>query len=203
MVIDLTRRPVFLNTDICLNSIVVRTSSNGEVDGRLRRQMEKSEHRRSRNERMAGAHLVELDVGATRVTPSRNIMESRLPLNHILLRHKDDPIPNPYEVATVYVDAFTQKTGTWRARISIEQAKNKNGSLWLITIRDEVAKIDLVTATVKELETERARGLTLGGHGPDDQLPLERMGARPTGKLSVWERLRLIEYGGSETDEDP
>ena len=42
MVIDLTRRPVYVNTDICGGQIVVRTAAGLEVDGRIGRKLGKS-----------------------------------------------------------------------------------------------------------------------------------------------------------------
>ncbi len=198
MVIDLTRRPVFLNTDICPSWVVIRTAANDEVDGRLRRKLEKKEYRRTRGAKSLGG-ITEVAVGASRVASRRTILECRLPVDHIFHRRDNDPLPNPYEVATVYSDAFTRLVGTWRAQILVGLQKNKNGDLWLITVRDETTKIDLFTATTKELETTMPIQLVLGPPkgDPESKLPLDRIDPTSQGvrvPLSVWDRLRQIEY---------
>lgn len=199
MVIDLTRRPVFINTDICEKLVVVRTASNHQVDGRLRRNLEKNEHRRGRGEKNGGNNVVIVDIGATVETAHRTLLEVRLPLDHLVRRKADDPIPNPYEVATVYVDPFSNTTGTWRAQLLVEYVKNKNGGMWCITVRDDATKLDLFTTTAKELATGWGGQLSIGGQKlPDELLPLQRVSQAkaPLGplKLSRWDRIRQIEY---------
>ncbi len=198
VVIDLTRKPIFINTDICVNWVVVRTASNDEVDGRVKRRLEKDEHRHGRGEKNIGPGFVAVDVGAFRKREDRTVMEIRLPIDHVIRRNAKEPIPNPFEVATVYVDAFSKKLGTWRAQILVECSKNKNGSLWLVTVKDERTGQYIVTATAKDLDADRGVRLTLGNAKPPDELlPLERLSPSALvtgGPLSRWERLRQIEY---------
>lgn len=197
MVIDLTRKPVFINTDICANWVVVRTASNKEVDGRVRRTLEKDE-RRGAGESNAGPHLAVVDVGALRKREERTLMEVRLPIDQVIRRSEKQPIPNPFEVATVFLDAFTKKMGTWRVQILVERSSNKNGTLWLVTIKDEATGQYLVTATAKDLDASRGGPLKVAGARPaDEQFPLERLSPSVLatgGPLSRWERLRQIEY---------
>jgi hypothetical protein len=205
MVIDLTRRPVFINTDICQNSVVIRTASGAGVDGRLRRKLEPGERLKGRGETRGGKDATEVAIGALRVGPKRTIMECRLPIDHVLRRGPKDPIPNPFEVATVVRDAFTDTMGAWRVQILVEHTSNKNGDLWLITLRDEGLKTDLFTATAKELDTTDGHLSIPGVKSNEDRLPLERMrGEGVEGPLSVWDRLRRIEYNPnpSMADED-
>lgn len=194
MVIDLTRKPVVVNTDICVNWVVLRTAGNHEVDGRVRRSLEKKENRRGLPEH----DVMVVEVGAMRKRDDRTLMEVRLPLNHIARRRPEQPIPNPFEVATVYTDAFTKMMSTWRAQIIVERVANKNGTLWLITVRDETSKQFLLTATAKDLDASHGGVIIMTGVKlPDEQFPLDRLSPSalgPTPPLSVWDRLRQIEY---------
>jgi hypothetical protein len=197
---------VVVNTDICTQWIVVRTSSNSEVDGRIRRTLDKDRERLGRGEKRVGHCIAEAVPGAIVVRPKHNLLETKLPIDHILRRGPKEPFPNPFEVATAYVDAFTNTRGTWRAQLILENTKNKNGDFWLLTVRDEVSKVDLFTVTAKELDT-RGRGPILsipGVPGMDERLPLERMGSTDSAKppLSVWERLRQIEYNPNPSLDD-
>ncbi len=208
MVIDLTRKPVVVNTDICQNWVVVRTASNSDVDGRLRRKLEKREFRRGRGEKHVGNEMAEVEVGASLQRPGKMVLETRLPLDHILRRKDDEPLTNPYEVATLYTDGFTNKQSIWRAQILVEHVKNKNGGIWLVTIRDDGAKIDLLTATAKELETSSPVLIMKGVPNSEDRFPLDRIkgGAKESaGPLNVWERIRRTSYhpAGLDDDEEP
>lgn len=138
--------------------------------------------------------------------PDRNLLETRLPVGHILYRKKDEPIPNPFEVATLYVDAFTQKQGSWRVQLILERWQNKNGDLWLVTVRDEGTKTDLVAVTMKSAQVELN---ALMAHD-DDLLPLQRVTKLGLGqeRPNVWNRLLgpafpPLELGLSFEDEDP
>ena len=189
MVIDLSRKPVFVNTDVCNGWFVIRTASDGSVDGLLRRRLEKNEHRRGRKEKHAGNSSTFVEPEAKMVHKEKTFFETRLPVDHILRRQKDEPLPNPFEVATSYRDVFTQRWGSWRAQILIERWQNKQGELWVVTVRDEVTRTDLVTLTMKEIQKEVATGI--GTHN-DDLLPLERitaLRAQPK-RQTVWDRLR-------------
>jgi len=203
VVIDLSRKPVFVNTDVCPGWIVVRTASNGDVDGILRRKLERKEHRRGRGEKVNG-QFTEVEVEAKHRSKGRTLMECRLPVDHILRRRPEEPLPNPFEVATIYTDAFTKSQGSWRAQLLVERIENKNGDLWMVTVRDEVARMDIVTATTKNLDDD-ARGLAIvvGVKHKDDLLPLQRLTAKEQPPLSVWDRLRLIEYDLGPGSDDP
>lgn len=207
MVIDLTRRPIFINTDICPSWVVVRTAANTEVDGRVRRTVD-SRYTRGRGERHGGNKTLIVDIGAQRAREGRTVMEVRLPLDHVVRRRMDEPRPNPFEVATLYTDAFTKTVGTWRAQILVECTNNKNGSVWFVTVRDEVENRDIVTATAKDLDASRHSVLVVTNQKPPDELfPIDRLtpGAEAPGPLSVWERLRRIEYSPNPSldDDDP
>lgn len=203
MVIDLTRKPVVVNTDICPAWVVVRTASNASVDGRLRRKLDKNERRRGRGETNIGGEMVEVEIGAS--SPPRTektLHETRLPIDHIRRRRGDDPFTNPYEVATVYTDAFTGRVGVWRAQILAAYAENRNGGVWLITIRDEALKIDLFTASAKDLDDKRGELTVEGATLPDDRFPLNRINpGTATAPLSVWDRIRRTQYRPNSGDD--
>jgi hypothetical protein len=196
MVIDLTRRPVYVNTDICTGQIVVRTAAGLEVDGRIGRKLGKSY--RFKGEQEGGKSLSLVTVGAQTEIRAPNgarliTMEYRLPVQEIVQAIRSGKVSlEPYEVSTVYADAITGLGSTWRAQIIVGYRENKQGIIWLVTVRDETAKVDLLTATCKEATT---KGLTMRGD-PESLLPLERLSS-PTPALailSVWDRIRLISY---------
>lgn len=216
MVIDLTRRPVVVNTDVCTAWIVVRTAANREVDGILRRRMDQRQvvidryangrpnatitaraiGRRGRGERRMGdvnelRTEVELPTGDG--SSARILKESRLPIDHLVNKDPHDPLPNPFEVATLYVDGFTGTMGTWRAQLILGRVRNKNGEYWQVTVRDEGARIDLVTVTAKDL----AHGQGLGF---DEVLPLQRLSSQAPS--NTWERLRQISQVREEIPDD-
>jgi hypothetical protein len=141
--------------------------------------------------------MVEVAVEANREVADMTVQEMRLPIDHLVDRVDRDHYPNPFEVATVYMSAFTKTTGTWRAQLIVERRENKNGELWMVTVRDEGANIDLVTATAKELDTGvkvgqlHIKGLTR------EPLPLQRLNLSE-GQLQSpnrWELLRLTQLG--------
>lgn len=204
MVIDLTRKPVVVNTDICVNWVVVRTASNKEVDGRLRRRLERGDTKLGTAEH----NTVVVDIGAQKKRDELTLMEVRLPLNHLLRRRREQGLPNPFEVATVYRDGFSKLLGTWRAQLIIERSVNRNGILWLVTIRDETSQQYLLTATAKDLDAAAGGVLIFNGtKPPDEQFPLDRLSpsTTPTAPLSRWDRLRQIVYDPNPglDDEEP
>lgn len=196
MVIDLTRRPIFINTDVCTDCIVVRTARTREVDGILRRKLDARQHvPRRGNEKRVGT-MAEVTPEAEMAQGDITFMEVRLPTAHVSSRQPKDALPDPYEVATYYRDLFTNKIGTWRAQLIVELSSNKNGKVWLITVRDETLKVDIVCATAKDF----ARPVT-----GQELLPLQRGNPRLApgrGTTSVWERLRERRLLGYDT-EDP
>ena len=220
MVIDLTRRPVFINTDICTKHVVVRTASTqgasmDAVNGRIARSLPKSQHR-FHEEESAGQNLAYVKIGASKKSPQSTLMECRLPVQSIVGGLSQGLLFDPYEVATLYLDSFTNKRGVWRAQLMINSAKNVNGTVWLITVRDEEAKVNLVTATLKEPPAKQktlfvkppgrfdrrgtSANLTAEVQAPqdfDDLLPLERIGVSAPGSVgprSVWDLIRAIQY---------
>ncbi len=214
VVIDLSRRPVFINVDVCPGWFVVRTASKGEVDGILRRKLEKKEFRKGRGERYAVNGMIEVAVEVKVPRGARTLMEVRLPVDHILRRLPEEPLCNPFEVATSYVDAFTKTEGSWRAQLIVERIQNANGDLWVVTVRDESTRMDLVSATMKEIDDDARGGLrisvgpSIGIKSKEELLPLQRLTQKESGTapLSVWERLRLIDYDPAlepEPDEEP
>ena len=208
VVIDLSRKPVFINADVCPGWFVVRTASKGEVNGVLRRKLEKNEHRRGRGETRVG-EMVVVAVEASVPRGTRRLMEVRLPVNHILNRRPKDPMCNPFEVATSYVDAFSKTEGSWRAQLIVELIQNANGDLWVVTVRDESTRMDLVSVTMKEID-EDARGrvrVSFGQIAPktkEDLLPLQRLTMKESHPvpMNVWERLRAIDYNPALEPDD-
>lgn len=208
MVIDLTRRPVVVNTDICPAWIVIRTAANRDVDGVLRRRMDQQSvgvgnrvfkqalGRRARGERKMGdtSELrteVEMPMGDG--PSARIVKESLLPIDHLANKDPREPLPDPYEVATFFVDGFSGSVGTWRAQIILGHVRNKNGEYWQVTVRDEGARIDLVTATAKDLAQ---------GHGAfDEVLPLQRLSSQ-TAFGNTWERLRQFSRITEDSPDD-
>jgi hypothetical protein len=200
MVIDLTRRPVVINTDICLKWVIVRTASNREVRGTLQREYEGTRHP---SEKSIGNKFIELTPGATRVLGEMIYLESRLIPTR---RTKNYPLCAPYEVATVYVDSYTRRRGTWRAQVTLEDAKAN----WIVSVRDEGSKVDLVMATVKTLEEREEmdhNDSILQLRGPikpqDEVFPLNRIDKdqTPIKPMSIWERIRNITYGPEGYDD--
>lgn len=173
MVIDLTRLPVVINTDVCPSSIVLRTARAHGVDGIPRRTNE---------DRWGKVKTFEAEVKASRAYKDGVIFqEFRLDLGHILPKTKaGDITQSPFEVATWARDHFSGTSSTWRVRISIEQQYNKNGQVWFVTLTDERALLPVVTLTAKNL----ARGeLSL-----NEPLPLT-IANKKGGPMSVWDYL--------------
>jgi hypothetical protein len=188
MVIDLTRRPVVVNTDVCPQWIVVRTASNGQVDGLIRRIIEVRQRRGPVKQDM----LV-VAVGVRRQTKDRTIMEARLPIDHVIRRHSDTPLPNPYEVATHWVDPFTESTGTWRVQISVNHVVGKGDPVWYVILRDETVGQFIAILTAKDLDASEVV-IQVGNKLPrtsDELFPLERINQSSQPEpLNVWQRLR-------------
>jgi hypothetical protein len=202
VVIDLSRKPVFVNTDVCTGWFVIRTASNDIVDGLLRRRLEKREYRKGRMEKHAGNNVTVVLPEARVIRGKRTLLECRLPVEHVLRRKNDEPMPNPFEVATLYTDAVTKQEGSWRVQLILERWKNQNGDLWLVTVRDENTATNLIVVTMKSIE-EEAHGV-LGMH-KDDQLPLQRVTTtqQPAKRLNVWDRLRSPDLAPDLELEDP
>jgi len=210
MVIDLSRMPVLVSSDVCPDSIVIRTARDKTVDGILRRKIDPKNLTpdngalRNRNEKKV-SDVYEVAVEAQLSRSGQTLQEMRLPLRHMLTWDpKNGLLPEPFEVATAYREGITKRLGTWRIQIKVEilqnQVKNgKNGRIWLITIRDEGARRDIVTATMKLPEDE----------GPVlpklELLPIQKklnVLEKPE-SLSVWARLRMLPMlmDGNEEDE--
>ena len=87
----------------------------------------------------------------------------------------------------------------WRAQLIVERTKNKNGELWLVTVRDETLKLDLVTATAKELDGGGSVIQLRMKGAAKEPLPLQRINASspggPQAPLNKWERLRMSQFG--------
>lgn len=191
MVIDLTRRPIVINTDVCQDSIVIRTAGAGTVDGLLRRRLEKREQPIRNVEKQQAADMCEVVPTVSLPRGGVTLREVRLPMRHVFARgeRKGIPFPNPYEVATYFKDSLVGAQGTWRIEIKLEKVVNNNGTFWTATFRDLAAGMDLATATTKSLDFDN----TL--HSKLEPLPLERVLAKtgentPLKPTSVWDRLR-------------
>jgi hypothetical protein len=158
-------------------------------------------HRFVSSEEYIGKERACIKVGAKKQGPKFTLLECRLPVKEIVSQLRQGIAFHPYEVATVYRDSVIGKQGIWRAQIVIGCTKKSEVGMgvWMVTVRDEAAKMELVTATIKEVE-EVHGGLRLKNQpqDPDEVFPLDRVPSRmlkqPAGRLNVWDRLRLIEY---------
>ncbi len=196
MVIDLTRRPVFINTDICVKHVVIRTAKQtGGVDGRIMRRIEKGSRTFAQWEEVI-KDWAYLRIGASKDGPSETtIMEYRLPVHDIVWGRRKKMLFDPYEVATLHWEGG--KRGAWRVHLTINYATNPNGVVWFITVRDEGAKLDLLTATLKEVFEHRK----LADFDHDDLLPLERLARElpsPGKRRTVWDLLRQNHFAADD-----
>lgn len=134
---------------------MVRTIGNAEVTGLVSRLYEA-------DSRWTKALMQVVDPGGTFNRGALTCYETRVPcevpFNRDAASSAEQPIlPNPYEVATVFVDAVTKFHGLWRIAIQMEPCRNKNGHIyeWVCTCTHIGAQVGtpLVSCVLRDLET--------------------------------------------------
>jgi hypothetical protein len=195
VLIDLTRKPLIVYPETCVTAVVVRTIGNREVNGIVCYWLDPERATRRRKE---------LPPDAKITRGQSTLYETRLPLpgwnkaadnpyikeepwvplggRRIALTKKKDVsiLPEPFEVASVYHDAVTGASGTWRAGIRIEHVEKMKKNPWVVAIMDVTTGVTLSTLAISGLDPNPLIA---------DALPLSKAVQRTAAPGNAWTRL--------------
>ncbi len=192
MLIDLSRKPLIVYPETCPSSVVVRSIGNHEVSGTVTYWVDSAR---------AGRKRKELKPDASIARGKSMLCETRIPLPGTKRPYDEDPyakenyghrvfkpshepkvniLPEPFEVASVYVDVVTGAAGTWRAGFRIEFVDKMKKSPWVISISDVTTGTMLSTVAVSSLEPNPV--LT-------DPLPLTKAVQHTVSPGNAWTRI--------------
>jgi hypothetical protein len=167
VIIDLTRKPLFVFPEECPSSVVVRSIGNRTVSGLVCFWSAYGAGSRK---------LVDITPDAKLTRGDVTCYETKLPLP------KMDGLPaEPYECPSVWKDMLTDLQGSWRFNIRIEYLKKVKKAPWTVSIIDGLHEaIVLSTVAVSSLESNPLIA---------DVMPLKRVIAQKVQPGNAWTRI--------------
>lgn len=193
MIIDATRKPVFVLPDEVKDSVILRSAGKTETSGHLgywheirgtKRELIDIQPEMSLRQGSVVTHETRIPLPG-----SNRFRTTTVPRNLALLargrppptEESERPLPlamEPMEVVSCYTDPLTNFSGTWRLGIRVQLHQNKK--FWLVELFDGTSMAPLTTVVVRGLDPNPER---------PEQVPLRKHLRDKSIKGNAWTKI--------------